>query len=243
MINWTNDNEFHVNGTKFTIDLTPGYKRRKSTSNNFTLVKTRKFLSIYEKLAGKIKSDNLLEFGIFQGGSMALMVEMFKPKKVMGIELSKIRIDALDEYLDSRPIHKNILYGRSQSDPKLVGEFKAYFSDGIDLIVDDASHLYEHSKQSLINSWPLLKPGGTYILEDWSWNFRKAHQNPNHNWYDKPGLSNIIIELFEDVATNNAIESVNIYNELIVITKTGVKNAELFGNNYKYRRNRSIGLI
>jgi hypothetical protein len=38
--------------------------------------------------------------------------------------------------------------------------------DGLDLIVDDGSHLTSHQIKSLELLRPKLKPGGIYILED-----------------------------------------------------------------------------
>ena len=36
-------------------------------------------------------------------------------------------------------------------------------------MIDDASHLYEPSLASFETLFPLLRPGGTYIIEDWKW--------------------------------------------------------------------------
>ena len=36
-------------------------------------------------------------------------------------------------------------------------------------MIDDASHMYEHTKVSFETLFPLLRPGGQYIIEDWSW--------------------------------------------------------------------------
>ena len=38
-----------------------------------------------------------------------------------------------------------------------------------DLIIDDASHLYSETKTSFETLFPQLRPGGLYIIEDWSW--------------------------------------------------------------------------
>ncbi len=39
----------------------------------------------------------------------------------------------------------------------------------LDLVIDDASHMYEQTKRSFEILFPLLRPGGLYIIEDWSW--------------------------------------------------------------------------
>jgi hypothetical protein len=39
----------------------------------------------------------------------------------------------------------------------------------VDLVIDDASHLYPFTKGSFETLFPRLRPGGLYIIEDWSW--------------------------------------------------------------------------
>jgi hypothetical protein len=39
----------------------------------------------------------------------------------------------------------------------------------LDLVVDDASHLVGPTRASLNTLLPRLRPGGFYIIEDWSW--------------------------------------------------------------------------
>lgn len=40
---------------------------------------------------------------------------------------------------------------------------------GLDLVVDDASHMLSETLSSFEQFFPLLRPGGLYIIEDWSW--------------------------------------------------------------------------
>ena len=42
-------------------------------------------------------------------------------------------------------------------------------ADELDLVVDDASHTYEETRASFEFLFPLLSPGGVYVIEDWSW--------------------------------------------------------------------------
>ena len=39
----------------------------------------------------------------------------------------------------------------------------------LDLVIDDASHLYTETKRSFEVLFPLLRTGGLYVIEDWSW--------------------------------------------------------------------------
>jgi hypothetical protein len=54
------------------------------------------------------------------------------------------------------------------------------FSGPLDLVIDDASHLYAPTKASFETLFPLLRPGGLYIIEDWAWAHWPAAQSPTH---------------------------------------------------------------
>jgi hypothetical protein len=43
------------------------------------------------------------------------------------------------------------------------------FSAPLDLVIDDASHIYGPTKASFQALFPLLRPGGLYLIEDWAW--------------------------------------------------------------------------
>lgn len=60
------------------------------------------------------------------------------------------------------------LYIGSQDDPKLLADIVAdgKAAGGFDMIVDDGSHNVKHIFVTLNALWPVLKPGGVYIIED-----------------------------------------------------------------------------
>jgi hypothetical protein len=42
-------------------------------------------------------------------------------------------------------------------------------SEPLDLVIDDASHLFDETVASFNVLFPRLRPGGLFVLEDWSW--------------------------------------------------------------------------
>ena len=52
---------------------------------------------------------------------------------------------------------------------KLLSIVHKDFNGQLDLVIDDASHLYTETKKSFEILFPLLKAGGLYVIEDWSW--------------------------------------------------------------------------
>lgn len=244
MLEWISNSEFKLGKTKFTIDLTHGKHRRPSEKNDFTIVKTKRFISHYLKLIQEYKNfENVLEIGLFQGGGLVFINELIQPKKLVGVELSPLPIEPLTDYILNDRNHIKIYYDTSQADKaKLKDILEKDFEGSLDLVVDDASHLYGYTKDSFEFLFPRLNPGGVYIIEDWAWSFRDPHQNPANNWYEKPALANLVIECFEEIATNTMIESIQVFEEMAIVRKSTAKNTNpLFSK--KARRGRDINMF
>jgi len=121
------------------------------------------YLQFYDPIFSPLANEKikLLELGVFNGGSLHLWKDYFPNGKISGIDL-KIP-DGFEN--DDRMA----AYEGSQVDftfLKNVAEKEA--PTGFDIIIDDASHIGELSRQSF---WYLfdnhLKPGGLYVVEDW----------------------------------------------------------------------------
>jgi hypothetical protein len=55
-----------------------------------------------------------------------------------------------------------------QDDPGLGNLVRRATRGGCDLIVDDASHLGPLTAATYASLWPLVRPGGYYVIEDWA---------------------------------------------------------------------------
>lgn len=89
----------------------------------------------------------------------------------------------------------------------------------LDLVIDDASHMYHHSKNTFEASFPYLRPGGVYVLEDWAWSFAKDAQQPDHYWAAEPSLVNLLFEFILASSTPNMITDIKIGGGLVWFTK------------------------
>ena len=219
MMKWTGKDEFEIDNMKFTIDVQPGPKRRPSTEGNFTLVKTMSYIKDYVALADET-FPHIMELGLFQGGSLVFFDKMFKPKKLIGLDISPKRIEALDNYISSGSQHIKTYYGVSQDDVNMLRSIVHNDFDGsLDLVVDDASHLYELTKTSMSVLFPLLKPGGVYIIEDWAWSLRPNAQSREHPWYGKAALVNLVFEIVAELGSGKEIGDIYINNNMVKIHK------------------------
>ena len=124
---------------------------------------THRYLDVYDPilLPWIGKTINLLEIGIYKGGSLQLWRDYFPLGNIIGIDLKLPK-----QFVPSDRIQ---VFEGSQSDE----QFLSYVTnkaapDGFDIIIDDASHIGELTRRTF---WYLfdhhLKPGGLYAIEDW----------------------------------------------------------------------------
>ena len=207
---------FEIDGIRFIQDIRLGKDRGKSAANEFILVKTDTFIDFYRGLQSR-SPKYILEVGMFEGGSMVLFDKLYNPEKLVGVDIRK-QIPALDEYRRARS-DVVALYGVSQDDPGLPDILREHFPNGIDLIVDDASHHYAQSRATFHLTFPLLKPGGVYVLEDWSWSHKEPYQDTSHPWHPKPALTNLLIEFVVNMPRSEHLDSVLVLRDMVVIEK------------------------
>lgn len=169
---WSDDEHLQIGGTRFQLGLDRSMYVATSTTQEFILLKNRWLVeNTITRLPPCI--DNMIELGIFMGGSIALYEEIYSPRRLVGVDIASKRVEELDGYLNSRAATERVrlCYGIDQNDRlSLERVARENFSDrSLDLVVDDASHRYEPSRTSLNVLLPLLRPGGIYLLEDWAW--------------------------------------------------------------------------
>jgi hypothetical protein len=116
---------------------------------------------------------NILELGIFDGGSIAFWHEILKPTKHVALDIRPWGdSDYFRHYVDSRGLHNRIktYWNTDQADREALLRIVNFeFATPLDLVIDDASHMYEATRSSFETLFPLLRPGGLYLIEDWSW--------------------------------------------------------------------------
>jgi hypothetical protein len=86
-------------------------------------------------------------------------------------------------------------------------------------VVDDASHTYEETKASFEILFPLLQPGGIYLIEDWSWAHGPRYQSPDAPFSKRPALSNLLFEQIMLLASTYLIAEIRVWHFLYLIRK------------------------
>jgi hypothetical protein len=128
------------------------------------------FLNHYERHFQHFaeRQINLLELGIYRGGSLLQWRDFFRKGQIIGLDLDPVTIDD--------PTGRIITYQGDQTDLALLDRIASECApNGFDIIIDDASHIAALTK---ISFWHLfdnhLKPGGYYVIEDWRVSYWEA---------------------------------------------------------------------
>jgi len=116
----------------------------------------------YEKFLERIQLTprNILEIGVYEGESMRIFAEAYPDSLIVGVDIS---------LMPNLPIYPNVVYRQlSQTDSSGLKEMVLEcFPRGVDLVIDDASHIGSSSKIAFETLFPLLRSGGAYFIEDW----------------------------------------------------------------------------
>jgi hypothetical protein len=167
-LHWLDDDRFEVDCVTFHTGMD---ERSRSTKDRFHLVKPRQLLERYEELISALRPRRIIELGIFQGGSAALLHLMANPDVLVALDIRRDPAAALEEFIDERGLRHRVLtkYGFDQSDVVRLRRLVASeFGNGLDLVVDDASHRLAPTRASFNALFPHLRPGGVFVIEDWS---------------------------------------------------------------------------
>jgi len=115
----------------------------------------------------------VLELGVYQGASLRLWQALFPYGEVTGVDCNPEA---------TWPAGTNTVVMR-QEDPELPAALVTLFKvqTPFSLIVDDASHMGVHTEAAFRNLWPLLAPGGYYVIEDWMIGLPEFKAHPMHD--------------------------------------------------------------
>jgi len=118
---------------------------------------THGYLPTYLRLASQIgTTGRVCEVGVQQGDSLRMWQALFPDGLIVGVDHDE----------NARWPEGTTRVVASQDDEKLPIQL-VDLSPAYDLIVDDASHIGALSRRTWELLWPLVAPGGWYVLEDW----------------------------------------------------------------------------
>lgn len=193
----------------------------------FRFYKLKALVDQYEafwSLHASLALDNLFELGIWDGGSVAFWSEVLRPRKHVAVDLAD-REDspyfARYEETSGRQDAIATYWRTDQADkPRLQEIVSMEFEEPLDLVIDDCSHLYAPTRASFEALFPLLRPGGLYVIEDWAWSHWEEFQAPTHPWADEAPLTRLVFELIEATGTSDSlIASLEVYEGFVAVER------------------------
>ncbi len=225
-LHWLADDVLEVGGSTFAVSVDPHvYQEHGIDDDRFMLVKRREMIVWLVDRLVPADIGAMLEVGVFKGGSTAFLNELLRPDVQLAVELATEPLTALERFAKERAHGRlEIAYGIDQADElRLAGLLADTLGDRpLDLIVDDASHFYRETRSTFEVTFPLLRPGGQYIIEDWNW----AHmdeplwQHAGGYWHDKPALTNLVVELVMLAGTDRSIvEEITIDRDMVEVVR------------------------
>jgi Methyltransferase domain len=122
---------------------------------NTDKIEPHKYFQTYVKIAGELgPATDVCELGVYFGESLRMWQSLFPMGEITGVDINS----------SATWPEGTVKVVASQDDPNLAELVGGPFG----LIVDDACHKGESAGRSFDRLWPLVQPGGYYVIEDWA---------------------------------------------------------------------------
>ncbi len=195
--------------------------------DHFRFYKVKELVDQYANFFSRrsdFRPERVMELGTFDGGSTAFWYELFGPQKHVALDIEgRTDTSYFRRYVESRGLDGRIktYWKTDQTDKvRLRTIVETEFDGPLDLVIDDASHFYRQTRASFEALFPLLRPGGLYIIEDWAWGHLPEFIAPDHWWAGEESLTRLVVELIEAAGTSSQlIWSMVMYQGFVVVER------------------------
>jgi hypothetical protein len=226
-IPWVSDTLLDFGDVEVELCLPPELYQRETVGSHFIAGKSRSMVERQLAEIGAQPVARMIDLGIYKGGSAVLYHKLFAPEKLIAVDSVAKPVASLEDYA-ARQSDRSLVIARgvNQTDAAALERLCAEELAGqpLDLVVDDASHLYGPTRSSFCSLFPRVRAGGLYIIEDWSWAHwaGKFWQKERGGEYfrDKQPLTDLLIELVLLCASSPQIASrVRVDPEIIYVER------------------------
>ena len=170
------------------------------------------YLPVYLRIAAELgPRARVCELGVDKGYSLRLWQALFPLGEVTGVD------NRADPSVWPDGARCIIMAAEDPALPDRLGQ-------QYDLIVDDASHYGVAVTAAFRNLWPLVRPGGYYVVEDWWWGLPEWQQRqyPPYTTVPRDGSILEAVKAFPEQLLNSMdseAESITYRYGLAVIRK------------------------
>lgn len=212
-------------------------------TDHFIFYKIKKLVDQYDTYFKNqpehTQPNNVVEIGMWDGGSAVFWNEILKPNKLVGIDIIENGgNEYFQKYLKTTEKLKPY-WATDQANGKRLREIikENFDKEPLDIVFDDGSHMYAQTLASFNAIFPFVKNGGIYIIEDWAWSHWKSQENDLPEGTEPTRL---VQEIVQATANVGLIESVTVFEGFIVVKRGTAPIKEAFEqfkiHNYIYNR-------
>jgi hypothetical protein len=151
----------------------PSYTGAGSTASEFRIHKSAEAIRDFPRLRDVLRFRNILQLTGNDIGSVALTSLVGAPTKIAAVSTQDESIEALAEFarrrgiVDQISIHPNVGVDDIGRLTQIVED--EFGSGGLEVVLDDVSERLETGERAFAALFPRLAPGGSYLIERWSW--------------------------------------------------------------------------
>jgi len=201
------------------------------------------YFPIYEKWFAPYRNQSikLLEIGVQNGGSLEIWSRYFnKAEAIVGCDINP----AVASLVYQDPRIKVVIGAATQQET--FNLINAHGLGGFDFIIDDGSHFSIDTISNFLKLFPLLKPGGLFVIEDMHCAYWPEYEGGFFNQRSVASFFKALVDLVNiehcrndfsarqlfqnfflnsplpDVLTNGTIVGVTAYNSVYLIEKSSV---------------------
>ena len=171
MLNWIDDDRFRIGDTQFRTFSVGSVVD--PAGDELLMGKSRASSEEFAQILAEFQGGNIVEIGVYHGGSAAFVALLAEPRKLVTVDLNPAPTSALETFIARRGLRRSFAtyWGVNQADRQRLQAIARdeFEQEPIDLVVDDASHRLIETRASFEVLFPLLRPGGLYLVEDWRW--------------------------------------------------------------------------
>lgn len=183
------------------------------------------FVEVYDRAFGNRRGSvrRLLEVGVHEGSSLRMWSEYFPGAEVSGWDLRSYPAGAFGDLVSTYMVDQG-------SRDSMRAHLSAITLDGpimYDVIIDDGSHRMKDQQETLATLWPLLSPGGSYVIED----LHTSLPNCPYEWAGGgclPDFSNSTLRMLERLSSGAGLSSVYLSESEAYAVACSVESCEIF---------------
>lgn len=179
-----------------------------------------------------------LEIGVDDGKSMVIWKQFFKnANHIYGIGYKNYQTKYKEVVDDNMT-----LFMGDQSNVQFLNKMKQDTGGNFDIIVDDGSHVPSHIKVSFENLWPVLKPGGMYIIEDIETSYWNKHATIyGYSFTNEESIVEYFKQRVDDINNefrnkpSTDMATITFAPNMIIIQKTSHHDVPYMNRNYRFK--------